>query len=151
MISLILLPGTFLHELSHYIVGLLLNAKPTSFSIIPNKQKGSTGHVEFRNVKFYNAIPIALAPLFGGLFGLWFMYTYFYINFSNLEIYMQVLSVYLGITFFKTMLPSSQDISVAMSYPLGLILYGVLGYFILSHFGIIEPIDLNQFLGETKK
>lgn len=58
---LTMLPGTFLHELSHLIFGILTNAKPNSFSIIPNRMK--LGSVSFTNITWYNAIPTALAPL----------------------------------------------------------------------------------------
>ena len=35
--ALINVPGTFLHETAHFIVGFLLNARPTSFSLFPKK------------------------------------------------------------------------------------------------------------------
>jgi hypothetical protein len=63
---LTMLPGTFLHELSHLIFGILTNAKPNSFSIIPNRMK--LGSVSFTNITWYNAIPTALAPLLGLVF-----------------------------------------------------------------------------------
>lgn len=34
---LINLPGTVLHECAHFVVGILLNAKPVSFSLFPKK------------------------------------------------------------------------------------------------------------------
>ena len=60
---LVMLPGTFLHELLHFVVGALMNARPSSFSIIPNRTK--LGSVTFTNITWYNAIPAALAPLLG--------------------------------------------------------------------------------------
>ena len=63
---LAMVPGVFLHELLHFLVGLITNAKPSSFSIIPNRVKA--GSVSFTNLAWYNAIPTALAPLLGLLF-----------------------------------------------------------------------------------
>lgn len=60
---LLMLPGTFLHECQHYLAGGLTNAKPSSFSIIPDGLK--LGSVGFTNITWYNAIPAALAPLVG--------------------------------------------------------------------------------------
>jgi hypothetical protein len=60
---LTMLPGTCLHELCHLFLGVLTNAKPNSFSIIPNRMK--LGSVSFTNITWYNAIPTALAPLLG--------------------------------------------------------------------------------------
>jgi hypothetical protein len=124
MILLFLLPGTFLHELSHYIVGLVLGAKPVNFSLIPNKKQGSAGHVGFQNINFFNAVPVALAPVFGGGLALFWMYHNFWLNISDFSLVYQALGVYLSFAFFKTMLPSSTDIGIAFSYPLGLVLWG---------------------------
>lgn len=118
-----------MHELSHYIVGLLMGAKPTNFSVIPNKKQGSAGHVTFRRINFINALPIALAPLFGGVFGFWFLYLNYYVKMDTLQVWEMILSGYLGITFFKTMLPSDTDLKVAFSYPLGVLMYGGIIYF----------------------
>jgi hypothetical protein len=58
--------GTLCHELAHFSVGLLLGAEPIGFSIIP-RRTGRTwelGSVTFANLRWYNAAPAALAPLF---------------------------------------------------------------------------------------
>ena len=62
---LINLPGTVLHECAHFVVGILLNAKPVSFSLFPKKVDDHyvTGQVGFSNLKFYNALPVSMAPL----------------------------------------------------------------------------------------
>jgi hypothetical protein len=51
-IALLSLPGTIAHELAHFVVGLLLLAKPRGFSIWPRAQ-GNTwrlGSVSFGNI-----------------------------------------------------------------------------------------------------
>jgi hypothetical protein len=63
LVNLVMLLPVFLHELLHFIVGAITNAKPNSFSIIPNRVKA--GSVGFTNIRWYNAIPTALAPLLG--------------------------------------------------------------------------------------
>jgi hypothetical protein len=39
------LPGTLLHEFSHFIVAVLFNGKPTSLSVLPEQMKD--GNAEF--------------------------------------------------------------------------------------------------------
>src|SRR4051812_2580581 len=62
--ALVALPGTFAHELAHFIVGLLLGARPSFPSLIPVRtQRGwRLGAVSFR-VGRVRAMPIAIAPL----------------------------------------------------------------------------------------
>jgi hypothetical protein len=49
----------------HALVGWLVGARPTSFSIIPKRQKNGwlLGSVGFRNLNIWNAAPAAFAPL----------------------------------------------------------------------------------------
>ena len=64
-IALLSLPGTIAHELTHFVVGLLLLAKPRGFSIWPTPQ-GHTwrlGSVSFGNIGLLNGAFVALAPL----------------------------------------------------------------------------------------
>ena len=65
MSALVNIPGTFLHELMHYLVGSLLNARPVNFTIFPQRNLDGDyvmGSVGFSNITFYNAVPSAMAP-----------------------------------------------------------------------------------------
>lgn len=65
MSALVNIPGTFLHELMHFLVGALFNAKPCNFTLFPKKNENGDyvmGSVGFRNIAYYNAIPAAMAP-----------------------------------------------------------------------------------------
>ena len=58
--------GTICHELAHFVAGFFTGAKPGSFTIIP-RRKGrhwELGSVTLHRVRWYNAAPTALAPLF---------------------------------------------------------------------------------------
>jgi hypothetical protein len=64
-IALLSLPGTIAHELSHFVVGMLLLAKPRGFSVWP-RADGHTwrlGSVSFGNIGLLNGAFVALAPL----------------------------------------------------------------------------------------
>lgn len=60
---LLLLPGTFLHELAHYIPALLFRTKPT-FSVLPKLNEGTAGRVTHQQARYKisNTI-IAMMPL----------------------------------------------------------------------------------------
>lgn len=64
-IALLTLIGTICHEALHALVGWLVNAKPTSFSILPRRRQNCwvLGSVGFRNLTIWNAAPAAFAPL----------------------------------------------------------------------------------------
>jgi len=59
------LVGVFLHELAHLLVGILLCAKPSGFSLAPHRQGDSVqlGSVSFRGLNAFNSLPVGLAPL----------------------------------------------------------------------------------------
>jgi len=60
------LPGVVLHELAHFLIGILFRAEPSSFSLIPIRRdvgRWTLGSVTFRRVTAFNAVPIAFAPL----------------------------------------------------------------------------------------
>ena len=60
---LIMLPGTALHELAHYVPALLFNLKP-SLSLLPSFKHNTAGRVTFRTPAFGLAKTIiALMPL----------------------------------------------------------------------------------------
>lgn len=120
------LMGTLLHEIAHYVTAVLLNGKPTHFSLIPKRQGDDwlLGSVEVRNLTWYNAVPIAFAPLF--LFvGAYFLDVWY----SALPI-AKMIWTDLGYLFGLVILvdnaiPSTQDIKVALSNIFGLLFYSL--------------------------
>ena len=75
--SLIALPGTFFHELSHFLVARIMRARPSFPNLIPVQMgnKWRLGSVVCRPGLF-SCIPIALAPLLLFPFGVWYAETY---------------------------------------------------------------------------
>ena len=64
-IAVLSLPGTIAHELTHFIVGALLLAKPRVFSVWPKAvgRNWRLGSVSFGNIGLLNGVFVALAPL----------------------------------------------------------------------------------------
>jgi hypothetical protein len=58
-------PGTVVHELLHALIGFVMFAQPSNFSILPRRTElgMELGSVGFDNLTWYNKLPIAVAPL----------------------------------------------------------------------------------------
>src|SRR5688572_29199551 len=65
LFALLVLPGTTLHEVAHWLVAVLSNGRPHAPSVIPNfaGRRWTLGEVVIANPTWYNRAPIALAPL----------------------------------------------------------------------------------------
>lgn len=65
LFSLLVLPGTFCHELCHWALGHLLGGRPLSFTILPKREGRGwvLGSVALGNLRWHNAFFIGLAPL----------------------------------------------------------------------------------------
>ncbi len=65
--ALIWWPATVAHELSHFIIGLVLGANPTKLTALPryNAATGGLvlGEVVFTNLRWWNKLPVGIAPL----------------------------------------------------------------------------------------
>lgn len=115
--------GVSLHELAHLLVGILLFAKPSAFSLIPHRQKDGVqlGSVSFRGLNEFNSLPVGLAPL--GLiviafylfqnWAIWFTPTLF----STLGVY------FATFVLIYNALPSRQDLKIAFGWK-SILLYG---------------------------
>ena len=128
--ALINIPGTMLHETMHFIVGLSMNAHPTSYDLFPKKDQYGNyvmGSVSFRNITSYNALPAALAPLF--LLPIGYYLNIWYFENMNITFFNYIIYILLQTIVIENAVPSSTDFKVAFSYPIGLIIYGFIAIF----------------------
>lgn len=126
--GLINILGTFFHEMAHYLVGFILFAKPTGFSLWPKTQAVGgyvLGSVSFRNIRFYNAIPTALAPLLLVVLAYFVDQQYFTVIRETLVSY--VVYIFMIVILLENAIPSTVDVKVAFSNPIGVVLYVVGG------------------------
>jgi hypothetical protein len=118
--AIVEIPGTILHEMSHFIVGFLLNAKPSSFSIIPKRTEDgyyTMGSVSFRNIRFYNALPSAMAPFLLLPLGIWIENNM--LQNLNATLLNYVLYVLFQTIVIESAIPSRTDFKVAMKSVVG--------------------------------
>lgn len=129
--ALINLPGTILHEMMHFLVGLILNAKPCNFTILPRKSDNGyvMGSVGFTNITFYNAIPSSMAPLL--LLPIGFYLNRYFLPNMNPTFTNYILYVLLQTIVIENALPSSADFKVAKQHFLGIVMYTALGLALL--------------------
>ena len=118
---LAVLPSTFLHELSHWLVAVVLGARPSFPSLLPKKMEGNywvLGSVEFQCNPFTAAL-IALAPLWllGG-----------FVAFMLLEGWHLSADWWVGVLMGVMLVgsfPSRTDWAIALRNPLGLLIVGL--------------------------
>lgn len=130
--ALINMPGTILHEMSHFIVGLLLGAQPTRFNLFPKKNGDAyvMGSVSFRNIRFYNAFPAAMAPLL--LLALAYAVNLYFMHLPSVNLWQYLLFILLETIIIENSVPSPTDFRVAFSSLLGVVLYGAFLLLLLS-------------------
>lgn len=127
MCALINMPGTILHETMHFLVGLVLNAKPCNFTIFPRRGENGyvMGSVGFTNITFYNAIPSSMAPLL--LLPMGFYLNRYFLPNMDPTLINYVLYVLLQTIIIENAMPSSADFKVAKMYFFGIVMYVAIG------------------------
>ncbi len=137
LLILLSLPSTFLHELAHYLIALVLGGNPSRFSLWPTAQRciradgreekvWTLGSVTFQKSPLAT-LPAALAPL------LYLPVVWYLITAPEWSLPMtggpETVAVDLtSYAMLAAAVPSYQDIKVALTDLKSLLLYGLLGY-----------------------
>ena len=129
--SLAAFPGTLLHELLHFIAGLVSFGRPTGFSVIPRRvSRGyALGSVRFAHVRWYNAWFIGLAPLL--LLPMALFLLAWRVQGLHGFVVAEILWAYLLATLIYASLPSWPDIKIAAS-SFWLLLFAAAVYWIVT-------------------
>ena len=141
--ALLVLPGTFCHELCHLCVGAPLRGRPKNFTILPKRagQGYVMGSVTFANVRWYNAFFLGMAPLLllPAAYGLlvWRLRGHPTLNWS------EGLALYLIANLIYAALPSWQDCKIAARSPIGWLLLAAAAAF--GYYRWHSPNPLEQF------
>ena len=120
--SILLLPGTLAHELCHLLTGWLLNGQPVRVSLLPKRRAGGIelGSVSFRNLRWYNAFFVGIAPVLLLPMAWWLLSPHlraaFALGWKN------VLWLYLVACLIQASVPSGQDLRIAARSPVGWVL-----------------------------
>lgn len=125
--AIIALPGTLAHELAHYLTALLLGARPTFPSLVPQRTAFGwrLGSVAFRAGPL-RSLPIALAPLLLlPLAGWWLLHMMLGSPWPVHAVHAWIVGALLS-----ACLPSSADFRIALP-ALAVILLLLLGWWLL--------------------
>jgi len=109
--ALIVLPGTLVHELAHFVVAFVLGARPSFPSIVPSRTEHGwrLGSVAFR-VGYARALPIGLAPLLLAPLALWWAGSF--LHPASWPLY--GLHVWIVAALLTASLPSTTDFKLAL-------------------------------------
>lgn len=108
--SAVTLPGTFLHELAHYLTAAAMGGNPGNFNLIPSGN--ALGSITFYP-NWYNAAAVALSPLL-----LAPMTAFFALLAAKSDALSSVaLGSYFSACSWVACTPSPQDFSIALSTP----------------------------------
>lgn len=135
IVALLYLPGTVVHELSHYLVALIMNMHPREMSFFPvvEGNKVKLGHVIYEKNKgdFIRPLLVGIAPFFGAIAILWLLISVRL--FPGDEWWQTVLFGYLILTITANMFSSPQDlIDIGYIIPLCIVVGFILYLFPLS-------------------
>lgn len=110
VLAIFFYPGTVIHELSHFIMAVLLRLRVYEFNLIPHNE-GNTlrlGYVLFERKDPIRGIIVGIAPFLVGTILLWWLYGIHF--FGNDSLGLQLTKSYLTFTLTSTMFSSKQDL-----------------------------------------
>ena len=142
LISLIFLPGTIIHEFSHFFAAMILFLPVKDIQIFPKFEEGQIklGHVLYIKKDFLRGILVGIAPFFGAL--LFFFGLSFFNLFPNKNLGLNIALIYLIFTVSSVMFSSKQDL-VDIGYLIPFLLFLlIIGYIFQP---ILPSINLSYF------
>jgi hypothetical protein len=133
LISLVFLPGTIIHELSHFFAAMILFLPVKDIQIFPKFEDNQIklGHVLYVKKDFLRGILVGIAPFFGALF-LFFGLSFFNL-FPNGNLGLNITLIYLIFTVSSLMFSSKQDL-VDIGYLIPFILFLLIISYIFQPF-----------------
>jgi len=128
LVSLLFLPGTVIHEFSHFFAAMILFLPVKDIQIFPKfeDKQIKLGHVLYVKKDFLRGILVGIAPFFGAL--LFFFGLSFFNLFPNKILWLNIVLIYLIFTVSSLMFSSKQDlVDIAYLIPFVIFLL-ILGY-----------------------
>jgi len=126
LVSLLFLPGTIIHEFSHFFAAMILFLPVKDIQIFPKFEEGQIklGHVLYVKKDFLRGILVGIAPFFGAL--LFFFILGIFKLFPNKILGLNIALIYLIFTVSSVMFSSKQDlVDIVYLIPLLVFLAGI--------------------------
>lgn len=128
LVSVIYLPGTIVHEVSHMLAAMLLMLKVVSIRIFPVFEEGriQLGAVTFEKKDFVRGFLVGIAPILVGILCLFLIFSAKLFPAGNL--FQNIFFVYIIFALSSTMFSSKQDLVDFIYFIPFLIIVGLLIY-----------------------
>ena len=116
--SIFFLPGTIIHEISHFLIAALTGARTGKIEIFPeyleekNKEKGGValGYVETQTLNPIQGFLVGIAPFVSGAIILVYLASLIQLSFQDKNYQLLALELYLFFTVANSFFPSWSDI-----------------------------------------
>lgn len=147
--SLLFFPGTVLHEMSHFIVAMMMMLKVRDVKIIPEIEgdKIKLGRVLYEKKDVVRGVIVGVAPILAGI--LFFLFVSFIsVNFKD-NIFLTGLMIYVIFAVSTTMFSSKQDlIDIVFLIPFVIIIIFILYVFKIPVVDVLQNflLKLNSSL-----
>lgn len=121
LLSVIVLPGTLVHEMAHLLTAGGSLVRVGEISLMPElKENGvKLGHVEIEQTDFIRRALIGFAPVFFGLAilvgGVWFANDRFF-QYGNYPVWLLLVLLYLSVVIGNTMFSSRKDLEGTLGF-----------------------------------
>lgn len=141
LIAAIFLPGTILHELSHFAMAIVLLLKVRELHIFPQMENGyiKLGRVIYEKKDVVRSIIVGIAPIILGLLFFWWLSIVDVLSTHN--VWIKIIVIYIIFVISTTMFSSKQDL-IDLVYILPIIMIGgIIFYFF--------PIDISFITKQT--
>lgn len=145
LIAILYLPGTIIHEMSHFFAALVLFLKVRDVSIFPSFQKNyiKLGSVTYERKDFIRGFLVGIAPLGGGMMVLYGIGSFHL--FPSPHFLLNALMIYFIFTVSSTMFSSSQDL-VDFLYMIPFLVIGVGLTYLFYRYPHFIGIDITQVI-----
>ncbi|HET7098741.1 MAG TPA: hypothetical protein VFI61_00675 [Patescibacteria group bacterium] len=137
LLGLIFLPGTFVHEISHFLTALFLLVPVSDLNLMPEVQEDGVklGSVSIGRSDFIRRSIIGIAPLIVGAGIIFWVTTYIYTTGKLTDLWFITGLVYLIFQLTHTMFSSKKDLSAVLEL---VVFVGVVSAFLVI-FKIYSP------------
>lgn len=148
IVSVFFLPGTILHEFSHFFMAIILFLPVHKIQILPEFEKNyiKLGKVLYEKKDVIRGVIVGIAPLFGALLFFWFLSVFDL--FPQKNIWLTILLGYVIFSVSSAMFSSKQDLIDLIYVIPFIIFFGIVVYlfninfdFILRNKGLIKNMQ----------
>jgi len=152
--SILFFPGTFIHEMSHFLTALFLLVPISDVHILPRfkeDDKVKLGSVETQKVDFIRNFLVGTAPFIFGIVIIFTLSNLFIKQYFPLNSYMTFLFGYIIFQVANSMYLSGADMIAGWEFIVFLLFIFGIGYFLEVRLNFIHFDNFTYLIGEISK